>query len=504
MNKKEIGKYLKLLRENKRLTRSEAAFLLRTTYKSILDWENGVMPSNESLLSLADLFEVSVDDILECGKKISSEDLYKKYPDFNPDYLQAKADYKGINLNYKERLLNAHERFKELVIVYKKRVLTRSEDIELRFLFEKLCDFSEYYLHKNKIENKDKYLCFINALNISKSNNKSAVAYYYEVRRYIDFKNFFKYPYPEYGLPSKDIFKDKLFKNLENWEKDVCLASIQINDAYLEVPDSNWEWTRYNQVYGEEFDKEKVLKRIIRYFIENGAVLNPWLYSFISKKKKQFDILSSLEETYVNYIKPLFISFKKADDPTIEQFGFVENNDTNRFLDDYIDRYFLSGRFHSDELNHLEYFKYISGDYDEEKIVDYLFSLDYPERKEEISFLEKKSMVSNLLRSFNKNKELWISDKKESEDALNNEEQLLQKLSNGETIFYRFEYEDISKEKDFDHLFLMNKWKNLLPYESFMKKRNNEATKELLENLDILSLDEIKEKYFQKEIIEQK
>ena len=68
MNKVKIGKYLKQLRENNSLSRTEAANQLGTIYKSVLDWEKGVMPSNESLLELAKLYKVTVDDILECGK----------------------------------------------------------------------------------------------------------------------------------------------------------------------------------------------------------------------------------------------------------------------------------------------------------------------------------------------------------------------------------------------------------------------------------------------------
>ena len=140
MNKQSISKYLYQLRRDSGLNRTEAANSIGTTYKSILDWESGVMPNIESLVKLAKLYKVKVDDILECGHKITEEELYEKYPIFNPyDYSKPFDRKKDYYTPHQIKLLQINNRLKELILKYRNGLLTRSEDHELRFLFEKMC-----------------------------------------------------------------------------------------------------------------------------------------------------------------------------------------------------------------------------------------------------------------------------------------------------------------------------------------------------------------------------
>ena len=123
MIKKEIGKYLKKLREERGLNKTEAATCLGTIYKSIYDWESGIMPSSESLLKIAKFYNVTVDDILECGHKITKEELYDKYPALKPiEYKGEPIDYKkDYYTPYQTQLIIIRKRLKELILLFRKR-----------------------------------------------------------------------------------------------------------------------------------------------------------------------------------------------------------------------------------------------------------------------------------------------------------------------------------------------------------------------------------------------
>ena len=504
MNKKEIGKYLEKLRKAKGLNRTEAARAVGTIYKSVLDWESGVMPSSESLIDLARLYSVTVDDILECGKQITSEELYEKYPIFKPLDYTKKPDLKKDYYTYQTQLIVINNRLKELILAFRKRVLSRSEDFELRFLFSNMCSFSEYYYDHYDNENKDEYLCFIKVLNRAKHDSKSSQEYYFEVRKYIDNKFQYINPFPEYANANIDNIKDKQFKALENWEKDFFLAAIQNSDVINDPSDSLWHLKDYEQRYGEEFDKEKVIKKLIRYFIENGAELNPWLYSFKKKKKVAHDVLTTLEEYYVDYLKPLFIQFHNPNDEEDKEYkyAYVENNEMNRFLDNYIRYYFpLYSADRIDPKTTLELFESKT----EKEIVEFLYSEHKKYRnKDETEYRFKKADVENDLQRFYKCRDKLLSDNEKATKRIKQIKELEVKLNNGEKTFYEFEIIDIAKEKEFNHWKLMNIWKNQLTYSQFIKKRDKKLTESLLRDLDKISLDEIRDKYFAKEEVEVK
>lgn len=64
----EIGKYLKRLRLEKNWTQALLAEKLNVSNRSISRWENGnTMPDLSLLIELSDLYQVSVDKILEGG-----------------------------------------------------------------------------------------------------------------------------------------------------------------------------------------------------------------------------------------------------------------------------------------------------------------------------------------------------------------------------------------------------------------------------------------------------
>lgn len=497
MNKQSISKYLYQLRRDSGLNRTEAANSIGTTYKSILDWESGVMPNIDSLVKLAKLYKVKVDDILECGHKITEEELYDKYPIFNPyDYSKPLDRKKDYYTPHQIKLIQINNRLKELILKYRNGLLTRSEDHELRFLFEKMCVFSDFYIEeKPKNKEKNKYLCFLEILNEAKKSTHTSPSYFYEVKKNIDVSNGYAFvkPFPEYGDPKTDKYKDEQFKSLEPWEKDFQLALFQNSDVIFDPSDNVHALEDYERRFGCRFDKEKVVKKLIRYFIENGAVLNPWLLSFKVKNKIEKDTLAELEEKYIEYIKPMLI--QSYDETGNYYYGYMENNEETRYLYKY--EYELRS-YVFERIDPYKFLELINSD--EETIVDFLSS-DSPNKEKEFRF--KRAAVDYKMKEFYRVKKEYEEYKEKEKNDLEAIGPLEKKLKEGQFVFYEYEIEDIAERKDFNHIASMKKWKNLLSYSEYMKKRDKEKTKELINELDALSLAQIREKYFGKVIVSQ-
>lgn len=65
MNEKEIGSYIRKLREEKNITQGELADILHVHRTAVNKWEKGKsIPLNDTLVLLSDYFNVSIDDLL--------------------------------------------------------------------------------------------------------------------------------------------------------------------------------------------------------------------------------------------------------------------------------------------------------------------------------------------------------------------------------------------------------------------------------------------------------
>ncbi len=66
MNNENIGKYLLKRRKERNLTQAELAKKLDVTFQAVSRWENGdSIPDISTLVLIADLYDISVDDILQ-------------------------------------------------------------------------------------------------------------------------------------------------------------------------------------------------------------------------------------------------------------------------------------------------------------------------------------------------------------------------------------------------------------------------------------------------------
>jgi transcriptional regulator with XRE-family HTH domain len=69
INTRIVGAYISQLRKEKNLTQAELAEQLNISHQAVSKWENGIaLPDTETLLLLARIFHVSVEEILSGGK----------------------------------------------------------------------------------------------------------------------------------------------------------------------------------------------------------------------------------------------------------------------------------------------------------------------------------------------------------------------------------------------------------------------------------------------------
>ena len=75
MDQKKIGGFLKTLRKEKQLTQEQLAEKLGVSNRSVSRWENGVnMPDFDLVIELANLYDVSIDEILDGERRMDMID----------------------------------------------------------------------------------------------------------------------------------------------------------------------------------------------------------------------------------------------------------------------------------------------------------------------------------------------------------------------------------------------------------------------------------------------
>ena len=79
MNQEKIGKFIKILRKEKKLTQNELATKLGVTDKSISNWENGKnMPDLSLFKPLCEILGITINDLIS-GEKLSKDNYQEKF-----------------------------------------------------------------------------------------------------------------------------------------------------------------------------------------------------------------------------------------------------------------------------------------------------------------------------------------------------------------------------------------------------------------------------------------
>ena len=117
------------------------------------------------------------------------------------------------------------------------------------------------------------------------------------------------------------------------------------------------------------------------------------------------------------------------------------------------------------------------------------------EKKYWIADVENYSHITKILEDF-KEKEKSI------EEGLKEIKLLEKKLANGEKEYSIMKEEVIGGHDESSIREYIVLWKSELNYQEFKDSRDKETTKKLLEEIDNISLEEIKSKYFMMEVCE--
>ena len=416
-----------------------------------------------------------------------------------------------------EQILKIYNRFRELSKIVINRPLTLNEEKEYKFLFENFYVLNDYHNKYCKINANNSFLRLMDSINRMRIEVRDMTEdeKYWEVQklyeeiddnnfRFSHWRNMEDLILNEEKYPNVFYIKNR-FEALDNWQKDMFLAMFQNLEGYDRTPDKRGaEYLKRFEEENGEYNHENIMKDEMRYLIKHGACYNKWFLNCYQKKIEKKRIIDRLEELYNLCLKPIEISVQNQEKNKCETIK-IENTIKNRFINNY---YFSISNF-------LKYKKDTDPSYsDLQQTFDYFISHD------EIDDNTRMTMAQSEHINTNREKKYWMADykqrlgymenlynefknkEKEIEDGLKEIKILEELLKSGEK---EYSYESLemlggNDEKSIREWIVY--WKTKLDYSEYLRTREKKKTKELLLDLDKLSLAEIKEKYFKIEVLE--
>ena len=441
----KVGKFLKSLREERGLTQVQLSQKLVEDggYSDALisKWERGqALPNIDDLKRLGDYFAVSVDEILN-GTRNKEEDLEQKFFIYNNDWM---SNYKAddlYNIRENQELL-IETRFKDLL---KKMVgdgLSFSEDKEFDFIvthfyqiFLPAIECKDEQAYHNSFNEPLKSVEDVNFYDEVIPNGLSDIKF--EIYKQVALMHSLSVDEKVWEISKKFVFKKRQtvqndisdiideaeeelrerILTLTDLEKDILLATLQtvnVTHRYGKVG-----LNIYEKKFKRKYDEEQLTKRAIKILIECGAKLNTALLQYWELITKSYDIVCILEALQKQYKRPLLV-------PVCEE-----------------------GKYH--------YFMVANTAYNRKKLEINNGSLNFDLK--DYSRLEE--------RLYSGQTTIWVP---------------LKVLAGG-----------YSEEEYF--IFARSQILNLSLYD-YINKRDDKKTQELLQDLDCLSLSEIREEYF--------
>lgn len=528
MDKIKIGNYLKDLRKKKRrvdgkpftqadLSDALASAGLEVSINGINEWESGKsLPSPEKLDFLSKIYNKIIDEILE-GEDINQVDYKKVYFIYNNDWFNTVVDEDKIFPMNQEQILKVYNRFRELSKIIINRPLSSNEEKEYKFLFEHFYSLTDYHYNYCKINANNSFLRLMDSINQMRIEvcNMTDDEKYWEVQklyeeiddnnyRFSHWRNMDDLVTNEEKDPNVIYIKNR-FEALDNWQKDMFLAMFQNIEGYDRTPDK-WgadHLKRYEAENGE-YNHDDRIKEEMKYLINHGASYNKWFLNCYQKKIEKKRIIDRLEELYNMCLKPIEIAVQNHETDKREIVK-IENTVKNRFINNYY--FYLSGL--------LKYKKDTDSSYS-----DLQQTFDYFTTHDEIDDETRKRIAELENIDTNKEKKYWMADykqrigymedryveykdkEKQIEEGLKEIKKLEDLLKSGEK---EYSYESLemlggTDEKSIREWIVY--WKSKLDYSEYLRTRDLKKTKELLLDLENLSLAEIKEKYFKMEVID--
>ncbi|MDE6242292.1 MAG: helix-turn-helix domain-containing protein [Anaeroplasmataceae bacterium] len=506
MNKKKIGYFLKELRIKEKLTQDGLCDLLASQYdiyltdKAISSWENGkTIPDIEKLNILSKVFNVSIDDILD-GEIHQDIDYSKIYFLSDEHWHMKYDDDQTINLYNmrQEQIIKINERFNALLEKRLQESFTSNEEQEFSFLFNHFYSLTDYYKVYSNSNVNDDYLKFKESINIciNQTKNMEQEEVMWELSKMLLPNEEIDFLFHDImdEIPIKNGYIDKRFRNLEFWKKDMILNTIQNCDliaVHHDTYGSN-HLKNYETTTGVEYNEEKKSKEIIKYLINNGACINTQYINFIDRTKETRRIIDKLENLYNQCLKPIDMAVVKEGKTVHYK---VENNFRNRF----ISKYYYQLTFHLKDFSF-------------EKIYQLFLDYDiFPEslyielaKMHNINInREMKYIIADLGVDLTILQEKWeeLHDyEKEINEGLKEIPVLIKQLQEGHKT-YEIINDKVVGGTDWQSIRVYcYYWNCFVTKKELRNLRRPKETKQLLAEIDSLSLKEIREKYFKMEV----
>ena len=497
-----MGAFLKKLREKKSLSQSDLANQFLNAYfevseNAISRWERGKsIPDIDKLNFLSDFYGVTIDDILD-GEKYKRTDFDNIYHIHQGEYFthkdfaikRAKEDpsVNPIYYSITEEGEKIRKRFKKDILAFIADDISRKDVDELIFFLK-----NYYALDENL--NIATYFGILRQLKNKKISDDEK---WWEAQRYIcpiDLLRLTFINVADEGFTSPTIQRRMNYS--EPWEKDALLAMIQVEDPVFQDPNEiNSKYIkRYEDEHRTTFDREQIIKNTIRYLIENGAMINRDFLSYQKGKMHTTRVIDTLEEAHNILVKPLSICVKENEKT---KFYYVENNRRNRFFIKY--DYYLVRPLRRLGYTYDEIFDIVDNNKD---IPDEVYlkraKLKGIDDNQEIRYIKADMHIDSDVFSI---EHYWPQYHKEEYDSNLMRKDDLEifegELSDGVFTNSRIELYWVgglnASEK---YSYVLDK-KLSMSYQDYKKGRQSKRTKQLLESLDYLTIEQIREKFFQ-------
>lgn len=503
MNKIKMGKFLKELREQKKLSQEKLAkefalSFLEVSTNAISSWEKGKsIPDIDKLNFLAEFYEVTVDDILE-GERYQNIDFNQIYHIHQNEYFTHKdfavkaskndPTTNPIYYSVTEEGERVRKRFKQHILNYINDDISRSDIKELVFLLK------NYYILDQDF-NVPTYFGLLRQL---KDKKMSVDEKWWEAQRHIYPIDYIKLTFgsiSDEGFVSPTVQRRMNYS--ENWEKDMLLAMIQVQDPIFDDPNraTSKYIERYEKAHGKSFDRERIIKDTIRYLIDNGAMINEEFVSYAEENPQIVRTIDTLERAHYMVARPIPVCVR--DDENLK-FYYVENTRLNRFFtkyDHYLVRPLRALGYSYDEI-----YKLVN---ENASIPDEVYirmaKLKGVDINRDIRFIKGDVRISTDFFSL---EHYWPEYRDEENNKyqieMDNLKLLKEDLKNGKTKNIKVELKWVggvtSKEKE---QYVFDK-KPSMSYADFISGRKPDKTKELYDQLDRLSIEDIRNTFFGK------
>lgn len=344
MDKKKIGTFLKCLRKEKGLTQTEFANAFSkecfgdiglVSDAAVSKWERGEsIPIIEELQGLSHFYGVTIDEILD-GEKRDVVDFNKKYFISNPNWgIDAPKEVNLYEIREKQEMA-IEIRFKSLLRKMISEELTLSENAEFDYLLKNFFTIftdDEFDDISTSIRN----VKFQIIKMVSQMQNSSLDEKFWEAYKFFEcnFMQTLKMDVCDALEDAEAILRERI-NNLEIFEKDMLLATIQVENVTHRYGEQDQRMAQFRQdlsslyekIYNRPYDKKQLTKSAIKLLVECGARLNPLLFGYSRDKIVKVDILERLIELYNKFKKPFIIP---VFEDRVYDFYEVENTSANR------------------------------------------------------------------------------------------------------------------------------------------------------------------------------